>query len=141
MAKFRYLSTWPNLPTGVTTRPHLRVLSVFGVIELQIRRGWSLWKDHTPGYNFYEGTLPIFYIFQVQIPPRNRETNLPCFEKMEEVSPIHLQSLLPHQSQPCLPFIHENPTHLCIFLTFCFKNPNSQFKKNHELLIKFKLIS
>ena len=59
----------------------LRVLPISRVLELQIRRGWTRWKANTPRYNFYEGTLPELYIFQVQMSLRNKETKLPCFEK------------------------------------------------------------
>jgi hypothetical protein len=51
---FVILSTWPNLPVGVTFRPPLRCLPIFGILELQIKRGRTCWKANISYYNAYE---------------------------------------------------------------------------------------
>ena len=89
---FSILSSWLNLQTGVATWLLHRFLFVSRVLALQIRQGQTRWKDNTPGYNQYEWTFPRFYSFQVQIPSRNRETNLPFFCKWR----MYLQFIFNH---------------------------------------------
>ena len=53
--------------------------------------------------------------------PKKHDKESALFCKMEKVSPIHLQSLLPHHSRSCLLLIHENPTYLCLIKVICTK--------------------
>jgi len=83
---FAILLTWPNLSAGVTAQTSLRFLFISGVLGLQIRRGQIRWKANTPGYNFYERTLPGFYLLHVRIPSRIRVTDLLCFVNGQSIS-------------------------------------------------------
>ena len=91
----------------------LKFLFISRFLEYQIRRGRTRWKANTLGY---KGTLDfIVFRFKFTQEPGQRTYTVLL---MEKVSPIHLQSLLPHQSQRCLPFIHA--THLIYVLLRSF---------------------
>ena len=86
MAKFRRFIDLAESANRATARPPFRFLFISEVLGLQIRHGQICWKANTPGYNFYEGTLPGFYHLQVQIRSGTRATNLPCFVNGEGIS-------------------------------------------------------
>ena len=86
MAKFRRFIDLAESANRATTRPLFRFLFISEVLGLQIRHGQICWKANTPGYNFYEGTLPGFYHFHVRIPSGIKVANLPCFHQWTSIS-------------------------------------------------------
>lgn len=86
MAKFRRFIDLAESANRATARPPFRFLFISGVLGLQIRHGQICWKANTPGYNFYEGTLPGFYHFHVRIPSGIKVANLPCFHQWTSIS-------------------------------------------------------
>jgi hypothetical protein len=51
-------SDFLNLPAGVVFRPLLRLFTIYGVLVLRFKQGWSRRKAKTRGYKFHEGGEP-----------------------------------------------------------------------------------
>jgi hypothetical protein len=65
----------------MAVRSLLRVLPIYGVLELQIRQGQSRRKANILIYNFYERPFLNFIIFRLEYLVEVKETNMSSFRQ------------------------------------------------------------